>query len=258
MTYPKPWTRDPVFQRTYFCNVHREDDKVTQYIRRDFLLPVLEDYYEFAIAVARFINWPDTLAYICNIYRCMPDEICKVLDERQSQGLKVFGDAYIVSTCGRRMGKVAYMREMLLPAAHEGLGPASEAHRYLRATPTLKGAYGLVSGIFGIQSFMAGQILADLKNTPDHPLQKAEDWWEWATPGPGSQRGMSWLFNGDPSQRFTQNDFLHNLRYFRKLMDFPLLDSVCNQDLQNCLCEFDKYCRVKAGTGRSKRSYPGV
>ena len=30
------------------------------------------------------------------------------------------------------------------------------------------------------------------------------------------------------------------------------------QDLQNCLCEFDKYMRILHGTGRSKRGYPGV
>ena len=30
-----------------------------------------------------------------------------------------------------------------------------------------------------------------------------------------------------------------------------------NQDLQNSLCEFDKYMRILNGTGRSKRSYNG-
>jgi hypothetical protein len=30
------------------------------------------------------------------------------------------------------------------------------------------------------------------------------------------------------------------------------------QDLQNCLCEFDKYERVRLGEGRPKAKYNGV
>lgn len=29
------------------------------------------------------------------------------------------------------------------------------------------------------------------------------------------------------------------------------------QDLQNCLCEFDKYERVRMGQGRPRSRYPG-
>jgi len=31
---PKPWSEDPVFQQTYFCNVNREYDRVTKFIRK--------------------------------------------------------------------------------------------------------------------------------------------------------------------------------------------------------------------------------
>jgi hypothetical protein len=30
------------------------------------------------------------------------------------------------------------------------------------------------------------------------------------------------------------------------------------QDVQNCLCEFDKYERVKYGQGKPRSSYPGA
>ena len=33
---PKPWSDDPIFQSTYFCNVRREDDKVTRWIRMNW------------------------------------------------------------------------------------------------------------------------------------------------------------------------------------------------------------------------------
>lgn len=33
---------------------------------------------------------------------------------------------------------------------------------------------------------------------------------------------------------------------------------LCAQDIQNCLCEFDKYERVRLGEGAPKQRYPGV
>jgi hypothetical protein len=36
MGLPKPWSIDPVFQVTYFCNVNREHDKVTRWIRENY------------------------------------------------------------------------------------------------------------------------------------------------------------------------------------------------------------------------------
>ena len=30
------------------------------------------------------------------------------------------------------------------------------------------------------------------------------------------------------------------------------------QALQNCLCEFDKYERVRLGEGRPRNNYPGI
>ena len=36
-----------------------------------------------------------------------------------------------------------------------------------------------------------------------------------------------------------------------------LIPELCNQDLQNCLCEYSKYMRVLNG-GRTKRNYQGL
>lgn len=252
---PKPWTNDPIFQTTYFCNVRREDDKVTQYIRRMYSPHVTEDYFDFNIALARFLNWPPTLERVGILGGPNSDYLESTLNAIEG---KKFGDAYIVSTCGRAMPKAAYLATMVLPALYEGLGAASEFSRYLAGTPSLAGSYALISRIFGVQSFMAGQIIADMKNTRNHRLYHVSDWHDWATPGPGSMRGMSWIYNGDPKEKYHQGEFIKNLMHFRELIDFPILRMVCNQDLQNCLCEFDKYCRVLTGTGRSKRGYAGI
>ena len=41
--FPKPWSTNYVMQRTYFCNIHREKDRVTRWIRHNY---TYEDFME--------------------------------------------------------------------------------------------------------------------------------------------------------------------------------------------------------------------
>jgi len=109
--------------------------------------------------------------------------------------------------------------------------------------------YYWLKKINGLGSFLAAQIVADLKNTPRHPLSQAVDWKTFSAPGPGSLRGLSWYFGTN----------ITNSKYEEaiEIVASELGWSDCMQDLQNCMCEFDKYCRVFSGTGRSKRKYAG-
>jgi hypothetical protein len=126
-----------------------------------------------------------------------------------------------------------------------------------KANCTLKDAHELLSSsLEGFASFMAGQVVADLKNTKGHPLSKAEDWWTFSAPGPGSLRGLKWYFDREwKINHATYEDAMANVMY--EIQD-DLPYKICMQDLQNCMCEFDKYMRVKTGKGRSKRSYNGA
>ena len=60
------------------------------------------------------------------------------------------------------------------------------------------------------------------------------------------------------SKSMRQDVFLPMLRKLRKEIHVP--SSVDGRleamDLQNCLCEFDKYCRAVHDGGRPRRLYP--
>lgn len=254
--FPKPWSEDVVFQQTYFCNVHREDDRVTRYIRTAYSSSVGDGMFEVNIGFTRFINRPETLEYIGYLNQGHAFErVSESLQLLQREGKTVFGDAYIVSTNGRAIGKAQYIAEWLLPALYKAVGPTMYPSRYAGSAPTLAAHYRYLTGIYGIGSFMAGQILADLKNTPGHPLYTAEDRHTWACHGPGSLRGLSWIYGHD----IKQGGFRMALQGVRELLAEQQCDiELDNQDLQNCMCEFDKYCRVSTGSGRSKRRYPGA
>lgn len=272
----KPWSQDPVFQSTYFCNVRRENDTVTKWIRNQWGQYQSEENYELAMILARFVNWPETLNYIGFPFTFNPEHIEKCIDERMAMGAKTWGNAYVITTHGLPMGKAAYLAKNVLQGAYRSLQAIRQATRSpaIGGTyPTLEGAYNALIKLEGLGSFLAAQVVADLKNTRGHPLGLADDWWDWSAPGPGSLRGMSWFFYNMPDV-LTKSQYEGGMKKIRAYVDSQLghnisfkgaevvFDNVmpkfCNQDLQNCLCEFDKYMRVKNGTGKSKRNYNGV
>jgi hypothetical protein len=253
--HPKPWTRDPIFRDVYFCNVRREQDKTTKWIRNFYNPWVMHDNFELNIVLARLLNWPATLQRIGfwdTDERSFTD-LNNILDGMAG---KVFGNAYIVSTNGNSVPKAQYLCRVLLPGAHEVL---NALWRKSYGCGSLGQAYTSIIRIHGMGSFMAGQVIADLKNTRGHPLTQADDWWTFVVPGPGSIRGVNWIMNGNPDRRGFENftAAVETIRYMLEKERCEGIETICNQDLQNCLCEFDKYCRVLTGTGKSKRGYDG-
>lgn len=265
----RPWSNDPVFQQTYFCNVHRENDRVTKWIRENWSPEDLGwENYELYMVLARFLNWPQTLQ---SVRICTSQDLDSgvgdftyllgKLETIAGWGEKVWGNAYVITSHGMPMPKATYLCRHLLPDVYRAL--------HTLKTPLAQGSCGGMAGalqrITGIGSFLAGQIVADLKNTVGHPLYTAPDKKEFVVHGPGSIRGLNWWHAGTEKGPVTERNFS---RYFlvqgpktqveRYFENNPLMPYIDNQDLQNCLCEFDKYCRVKTGTGRSKRKYAGV
>ena len=52
-----PWTDDQIFRENRFCNVRREDDRVTRWIAENRRTPHADDPdLWFAMAIARFVN----------------------------------------------------------------------------------------------------------------------------------------------------------------------------------------------------------
>lgn len=242
---PKPWSADPVFQSVYFCNIHREDDKVTRFIRQTFTESGKIKSAAANMVMARMINKPTTLEALGWPWLEFEDIIWRQVMEHSG----VWGSAYIVSTNGAKVPKHQYVAGLL-----------QRAFEQLNGAPlgvTLAQAHAALQAVRGLGSFMAAQVVADLKNTNEHPLQDAPDWMTFAAHGPGSLRGLSWFHN----RKVTAGKFTEALVSARSWVNTNqprLIDNMCNQDLQNCFCEFDKYMRVSMGTGRSKRKYNGA
>lgn len=244
---PAPWSNDPHMATVRYCNIRREDDKVTKWLAANWR----PKYHEvWQILLARLINNVPTLREISVGHMVGMGELDKIRDilKYARENGPIFGNAYTVSTNGRSMDKVDYIIDYVVRPAQK---QAFQAHAWWDGT--LSRAAQILCELNGVSTFMAGQIIADLKNTQGHPLQQAPDWPTWVAPGPGSLRGLEAYFGAPVTPaRFTQA-----LRQCYAEVE-PLLADYARdlhmQDFQNCLCEFSKYMRVKSG-GHARNRY---
>lgn len=268
---PKPWSQDPILQNYRFCNVRREDDKVTKWIKLNWRdpfdfpgnnSPMVEgndDSYfvhpnmVLAMVMARTINWPDTLAHI-GFPRFQSDQfgpwkeyVKAIMKHRREMGLKVWTGAYLVSTNGHSMDKIDYIIDRVWEPIYKRFQPPEEN--------TLEAWHKELMKFDGMGSFMAAQVVCDLKHT--HVLNTAPDWRDWSAIGPGSRRGLNRYFGRKLEGSISTTVYAKEIALLQNAVAQYCKLAIHAQDVQNCLCEYDKYCRVKLGEGKPRSSYNG-
>lgn len=252
---PAPWTKDPILNTYRFCNIHREDDRVSRWIASEIRTPFAnEPDLWFATVVARLLNLPASLTAVRDVLLpWQPKKFTTRLQAMKKLNQNVFNAAYIVSTNGVAMDKVEYLVERVL-------NPLWRDRKRLRPTvnDTLEGWHLLLMTYDGLGSFMAAQVVADMKYAA--PLDKAEDWWTFAASGPGSRRGLNAVMGVDSEATWRRGAWEEALGNLARAVKHPLAKvgiALHNQDLQNCLCEYFKWYKVRDG-GRPKQLYfPG-
>lgn len=252
---PKPWTDDPILQRYRFCNVYRELDTVTQWIANNWREPYAgHPHLWFNMVIARLLNWPETLEELGYTEKWNPASFSDLLNDRASHRGKVFSGAYIVSTNGVNMGKPEYLAEHVLTPlwnARSGISP--------QLGETLAQWHAGLMRFNGMGSFLTAQVVADMKYV--EPLKGAEDWFTFAASGPGSRRGLNRVTGRPVDAPWKETAWHATLGHLQADVNKRLPKSwekLHAQDLQNCLCEFDKYERTRLGEGRPRSTYPGV
>jgi len=258
---PPPWTEDNILRHYRFCNVRREDDRVTRWINDNIRQPYQYDLnLWFMLAMARHFNLPATLQYIID-NDLMPTEENGFKHKRMAGKLNgrmidqpVFNAAYIINAAGALAShtKVDHVcqtvlyslwkdRDKLVPLLSSSVQEATEA---LMTYP-------------GMGSFMAYQVVTDLTWCPQW-LSNAPDINTWAAIGPGSKRGINRLLGRPVRDHMTIPEGLDTMLWLHANQLKYLDDSVFTKpirlnDIQNCLCEFDKYSRALNNEGTPKR-----
>jgi 5-hmdU DNA kinase, helical domain len=277
---PAPWTKDPVMQGAYLCNVHREDDKVTTWFRQHVRDP-LRDKPEVLLATVVF-RWFTRISVGEAIF-CAPDLenriafetllgderwnikkklLRKVILDHCGIGPYVTG-AYIISTppgMSKLDGVLENIKTFmtheftadggfccdwrgLASAMREGQWSLEESWRFLREVPYLG-------------NFHAYEVVTDLRHTA--LLDRAPDVDTWANIGPGCRRGLRRVTGRDC------DDDAECLRYMSKILhvsrtrqfwpaEWPKWEM---RECEHQLCEWDKIERAREhGLGSLKRRY---
>lgn len=261
----KPWTKDLRLQSWRFCNVHREDDKVTKWIAQNWRDNNAGDPdLWFAMAVARWNNHPDTLAEIGYPVPWNPRKFIDVCNARKARSEKVWTGAYMIGTQGNAKNKPLFIAEDVLSS----LWAKREVLRPTAGITLAKFTHRLANVLYQ-GKFMAGQITADAKYADPHLLE-AEDWNTFAISGPGSRRGLNRLMNQPKNMSWRESKWHETLleaqkevndllwKFDRTHPEWYAIGPLDAQDVQNMLCEWDKYERLRLREGNPRAKYQGA
>lgn len=253
---PKPWSEDPILQSYRFCNVRREDDTVTRWIHNEWIAlndgKVPKENMVLAMIVARTVNNIDTLKEIGFPWTVNLEGwfgfARSVMKARRDRKEQVWTGAYLVSTNGHSMDKIDYIIDKVwVPFAKTGRGPYD--------AETLQCYHKYLQHYDGLGSFMAGQVIADLKYSS--LLRNAPDHHTWAPIGPGSKRGLNRYFGRPLEKNIPEHQVLKELQGVQLQVQQRLGLDIAVHNIQNCFCEYDKYRRVQLGEGKPRSTYPG-
>lgn len=258
----RPWTKDPVLEKYKFTNIRRRDDRVSRWIIDNVIAPneQRQDLW-FILLITRLINWPPTLQHLIEkdiLFRSAGDfnpvQFSDAVESFKATGGKVYSGAYMVYPTKMDPGGVkslAIARHIILPALDIGY---EIDHVLFTDEPKIEDFVRELSGSFGISTFMAGQVAADLTYCPQ--LGEAIDLYTYAPIGPGSSRGLNYLLNRAPNAGWTTETFNRELIKIREQIIKQVgITDLTLHDVQNIMCEYSKYCRTVLGEGKPKTTY---
>lgn len=257
---PAPWTEDSLLSIYRFCNVRRKDDRVSQWLLKSLYVEEDHPLLWLQACVARWINWPpmlEELQEMWNYNTLKPawfTAVGDMIDARVARGEKAWTGAYMITarTLPVGMAKGRWIMESTIKPLYDAKDQFETF--FSKHYRSVEEAIKLFDGKFNHGPFMAGQIVADWTYTP--LLSNATDLYTWAPIGPGSLRGMNRLHDRPLEGALKQVQFTDELQeLMSRLVDTaPLVYDLTAMDVQNCLCEFDKYCRLENG-GQVRAKY---
>ena len=248
---PKPWTDDTILQTYKFTCIRRMNDRVSKWLMEHWYKPNFNHKNMLvACALARHFNLPAALKEIGFPKVWNPVRIKRLLRAKKARGENIFSGAYMV-----RGVETVDKTEMVVTKVCQPLvdnPPKIDTNSMQRSVEALL-------PYWGFSSFMAGQVIADMRWAVKGNWADAKT---WAPIGPGSLRGMNRLHSRPTKQPLKQEQFLVELQELIKMCQKKLPKSITQRleaiDYQNCCCEYTGYEKVLWGEGRKKQRYPGI
>jgi len=246
---PPPWTDSQTFQRWRFCNVFREHDRTTEWVRENIRDPLWDQQRVVtAMALARLTNRISTMEKLHEaglFHNWDARRAIEVMDSCHS----VVTGAYRINTPASRskVHGVAW----IVDGVHEIEAVVWENAKNLQST------WQMLQSVPYVGGFIAYEITSDLRWTS--MLKDAPDVLTWANPGPGAIQGLSILdhdlrFSNKATSRITMMQHLLSLSQHHTYWpsEWPSWEM---REVEHWLCEFAKWCRAEHYGQRLKRRF---
>jgi hypothetical protein len=245
-----PTSTDPIIATYRFCNVNREHDAVTRWIAENVRsLELSHEYMVLNLCAARIFNEPPVLRHVLP-FKDSDRLLFKVAAlKKQGKQARIFRGAYMMPVHGNNGGgcsAITYWCDNLKALKAKGLSGFNNLGSLAEKIASVKGFGG----------FLANQVCADLRYTKFYPRRSTEDWETYVSCGPGSVRGIQRYYeigsfgpNRAPIGRGTKNFYADSVLKIRDEISGDL-DPVIQEyfldpnNVSNCFCEFDKFCRA--------------
>jgi hypothetical protein len=263
-----PWTYDPVLQEFRFCNVYRELDTVTIWVRKNIREPFADHpNLWFMLAAARQVNYPAMLEELIadkkawptmKLGKWDPERFRTVMNARKARGEQIYTGAYMLTnvldkkadgphdkphfTAYKCLGSLVPLEQAVHAAAHKSM---TDTHKVLRTG-------------YGWGGFLAYEVCCDMRWS-----RYGERWMDRAAfchAGPGALRGLNRVAGREVNTPLKEQDALDEM--YRLYLDmkrswpkgklYPTLEM---REIEHTLCEFDKHQRVVQGQGRPRSKY---
>lgn len=238
-----PFTADQILQDFRFCNINREHDAVTIWISDHVRNNIEFDsklHLICAMMACRIFNRPETLSPMDFSRFDVPGWFTEAR-QLQDEGSKILRGAYMMPAHGKSakgQGVVDYYQRVTME-----LSTRSE----LQEASTLQDVADAMTTVRGLGSFLANQVITDLRYTPQ--FKDADDWSTFILCGPGTRRGINRYDGFDKDKPRKQEQFTDRLLQVRG--DLVGQTSLVIEDyfsdpnnVSNSFCEFDKYERA--------------
>lgn len=258
---------DPIIRDWRFCNVRREDDRVTIWIKKN----IREAYADhpllwLMLCMGRQINLPTTLYALACMYpgawpgddEFTPENLRDALTDRAALGLKNYTGVYVISAPPGGGPKPTY-------TAMQVIGCLWNDRNHLAQFVTgemrsMKRFHSMLMGYPGWGPFLAYQAIVDMRFTDI--FKDAIDATSWCAAGPGTIRGLNRVYGRPVDQDLTRMKKpavqLRAMNELRIMWPILVKESGVEMDLSdvpNVMCETDKYLRVKNGEGFPRNRY---
>ncbi|KKN53706.1 hypothetical protein LCGC14_0599610 [marine sediment metagenome] len=260
-----PWSEDKAFQDWFFCNVFREDDKTTQWIKEHIREPHRNDPCVIWMMVAcRLFNKISTLEILVNegLFKDGDSWDRDKAEELLRDVKPLTGAGYMVHT-PYGMNKLMGCLKLIDDAIEANAGRVECLRIMFRGpagTPRLEDAHNMLLPADCFGPFMAYEVVTDLRHT--RLLENAPDIMTWASIGPGAALGLSRLV-GEKVSYGSVSGREAALGCMRQILErawgdrWPSYWSIWDmRTVEHWLCEHFKYCKVALDKKRMKRKYP--